>query len=223
MVFKRFIAHYDLVKWVRGDRNAFNEKYRTPSYKMSSTLIWFLLIPVQLLDLLKAYDLFDEVRRVFIKTRELTSYEKREIRKVFGDCYCWDRVHVRENSQMAKVGARVAKKKHLGFVLFRTINFSRRLDHSHSSTDISWLIHEVVHVLQYEELGAQYIIEALRAQRNGGYGYGKEQGLEKANCLASFNLEQQAEIARDYYQLLEQKKDVSMYEKYVEEIRNGGF
>jgi uncharacterized protein YdeI (YjbR/CyaY-like superfamily) len=89
---------------------------------------------------------------------------------------------------------------------------------------MSWLIHELVHVRQFEVLGVQYIFEALRAQRNGGYNYGGIKELKLGNPLHNFNLEQQADVARHYYQALKTKsKDAIIFEPYIAQIKNGTF
>lgn len=124
---------------------------------------------------------------------------------------------------MARLGARSAKKKHIGFVLFRTINFSRKLDHENYSGDMPWLIHELVHVVQFKHLGAQYIVEALRAQQTSGYNYKGKAGLLEASSLESFNLEQQADIAKHYYQTMRNHQDVEIYQSFIEEVRLGKF
>ncbi|MCB9198061.1 MAG: hypothetical protein H6600_06335 [Flavobacteriales bacterium] len=142
---------------------------------------------------------------------------------VFESAFDWRKVHIREESGLARFGAKYAKKKHLGFVLFRTINFSRKLNCEESISDRSWLVHEMTHVLQFNELGAQYIIEALRAQNTAGYYYGGLEGLKQVEKLASFNLEQQADIARDYYKTQEKGGDTELYDPFIKQIRKAEF
>lgn len=223
MVVKRFIGHYNLIKWIRGDRNSYNASHRTFSYRFLSVVIWLVLIPVHVLDLIGFFLLFDLVRRIIYKTRKLTEFEKGEVKKVFGNSLNWEKTRIRENSWMAKVGAKSAKKNNIGFVLFNTINFSRELNHESRTSDMPWLIHEVVHVLQFKELGAQYIIEALRAQQSAGYGYDGKEGLLKASSLEGFNLEQQADIAKHYYQNLRVDGEVEIYLPFIAEIKRGHF
>lgn len=82
------------------------------------------------------------------------------------------------------------------YVSFHTINFEKELP---SQT----LIHELVHVWQYERYGSVYISEALWAQRwGGGYDYGGLLPLKnysEGKGLSAFNFEQQADIIEDYY------------------------
>ena len=100
----------------------------------------------------------------------------------------------------------------------------------HSREDLSLLVHEATHVMQYERMGSLYIGEALYAQRRlgrGAYDYGGETGLRRAWVagvpLGAFNREAQAQIVQNYYRRREQGLDVTAYEPYVEEARAGAF
>ena len=79
---------------------------------------------------------------------------------------------------------------------FHTINFDTEIPDP-------ILVHEMVHIWQYGQIGAAYISEAFWAQKwGGGYNYG---GLEPLKMhsdglkLKAFNFEQQADIIEDYY------------------------
>lgn len=64
------------------------------------------------------------------------------------------------------------------------------------------LVHEVVHIWQYNRVGAAYIPRALAAQRSAmGYNYGGLRPLERGRSLEAFNYEQQADIIEDAYRL----------------------
>ena len=87
------------------------------------------------------------------------------------------------------------------FTLFHTINLPASGHHSRGNLDL--LVHEMVHVYQFEQVGAVYIWQALRAQKTNGYSYGGWEQLAKDrqkgwrfNC---YNREQQGQIAQDYY------------------------
>jgi len=89
---------------------------------------------------------------------------------------------------------------------------------------MAWLVHEMVHVGQFKHLGVQYIFEALRAQRHGGYSYGGLTQLQTSKHLFEFNLEQQADIARHYYKaLVTQSRNAEILKPYVEDIKSGKF
>src|SRR5690606_32032289 len=100
----------------------------------------------------------------------------------------------------------------------------------HTRADLSLLVHEATHVMQYERMGSCYIGEALYAQRRlgrGAYDYGGGHGLRHARDngvpLRAFNREAQAQIAQDYFRLREQGADVAAYEPDVAAIRAGAF
>lgn len=133
----------------------------------------------------------------------------------------WDTVRIREASKLAKVGASYTGKKQLGFVLFNTINFTRSLDCQHSPKDMAWLIHELTHVVQFRSIGVQYIIEALRAQHTSGYFYGGREVLKTAKHFESFNLEQQAEIVKHYYECMVAMKNVGVFQRFIDELKQG--
>lgn len=190
---------------------------------MISVFLWLILVPIKLVELTGIFSFVDMIRRVFIKTRMLTKEEIEQAKLVFGDSIDYRQVRISENSKMAAFGAKKVGKKHLGFVLFRTVNFSRELSHVNGANDMAWLIHELVHVLQYNTIGIQYVLLALRAQRNGGYNYGGKEGLSKAAALQSFNLEQQADIARDYYLAILSDQELNLFERFIIQMKSGNF
>ena len=87
------------------------------------------------------------------------------------------------------------------FTLFHTINLPATGSHSRGNLDL--LVHEMVHVYQFELVGSIYIWQALRAQKREGYRYGGWEQLaedqESGNRLSDYNREQQGQIAQDYY------------------------
>lgn len=109
------------------------------------------------------------------------------------------------------------------FATFHTINLPNQGDHQRANMDI--VLHELVHVFQYERAGSRYFAEALLAQQAEGYGYGGPAGLLAARAqgkrLRDFNREQQAQIVQDYYMHLRHGWDAAAYEPYIEELRTG--
>ncbi len=93
----------------------------------------------------------------------------------------------------------------------------------HCRQEVAILLHEMVHVLQYEWAGGAYIAEAIRAQQTEGYGYGGAQGLCTGSLCGKryldYNREQQAQIVQDYFVLRQRGDDVSEYEPYLREVR----
>ncbi|HZV68209.1 MAG TPA: hypothetical protein VFG10_01650 [Saprospiraceae bacterium] len=124
------------------------------------------------------------------KTRPLNATEKEILFSVFGDSIKYNLIGLDPRS------IPVIKRKTVAYVSFHTINFD---------TDIqdSTLVHEMVHVWQYQKYGAAYISEAFWAQRwGGGYNYGGLEALQKhaqGPGLSAFNFEQQADIIEEYF------------------------
>jgi hypothetical protein len=91
---------------------------------------------------------------------------------------------------------------------------------------MSWLIHELTHTWQYQQIGFKYLLHTIWVHFRQGqdcYNYGWEQGLinarEQGKGLIDFNLEQQGEIARHYYLSLKQDQKNSVWESFVREIQ----
>ncbi len=92
--------------------------------------------------------------------------------------------------------------------------------------DMGWLIHELTHVWQFEHRGIGYLFEAINVQIRLGraaYDYGGAAGLHFARVaspsITHFNVEQQGDIARDYYLRKSQGLDISDWEFFVEQLR----
>lgn len=153
-------------------------------------------------------------------TRSLSNSEKRLAHSVFGQAIKLDLVRVDEKAYLG------CRTHHVIYVSFYTINAWGTF-----RPDI--LIHELVHVWQYQKMGSVYIPRALKAQRTREkYDYGGVSALRK--CLADggtlhdFNLEQQAEIIADYFCIRENIppnwgkatiNDLPVYEFFLKEIR----
>ena len=92
--------------------------------------------------------------------------------------------------------------------------------------DMSWMIHELTHVWQYQTMGWEYLTKALNAQKKLGakaYDFGGEDGLKsrrKDGGLKKFNMEQQGDIAKKYYQRLLEGGDTSAWDDYIQEMRD---
>lgn len=181
-------------------------------------LFWILLIPIKCLEIFGFSYLLNFIFKSFTKTRHLSDDEIKQLRKIYGSIINFKHIRINENSKWAKIGAKKVKKTHLGFVWMNTINFSRSINCKTHNSDLSWLIHEMVHVAQFEKLGIQYIFEALLAQKYGGYDYGGKHNLINRQ-LKHFNLEQQAEIIKDYAKDLKQNKDTNVYKNYIKALQ----
>ena len=154
--------------------------------------------------------------------RALAEHEIREARLVFADALDYQRVVVVESWPWMQRLTRAETAFCLGnrTIFPRPIN-TRMLD------DMSWLIHEMTHVWQFQTRGWVYLIEALWAQfKLGGaaaYNYGGQAGLEAASLtdasIHNFNPEQQGDIAKHYYRLFKLRRNKEAWEPFVEDIR----
>ena len=101
----------------------------------------------------------------------------------------------------------------------------------HSRSHLDLVVHELVHVYQFEVVGSLYIWQALRAQRTNGYDYGGQCKLVKDRVndkhFRDYNREQKGKIAQDYYsQVVENGLSMEnparkAYEPFILELKNG--
>lgn len=126
-------------------------------------------------------------------TRPLTEAESALAATIFGSELIYRRIRIDEKAYLGP------KKYRFCYVSFFTINSWGKM-----RDDI--LIHELVHIWQYQQYGASYIPRALMAQRTPeGYNYGGVNRLRETfnqqGNIRDFNFEQQADIVADYYRL----------------------
>jgi hypothetical protein len=152
--------------------------------------------------------------------RGLTLLEEAEARIVFADSILYHRVRVVENARWTNALPRMRgwftdhslPAADNAVALGYTTYFPRPLRSSPGALaasqfgDFGWLIHELAHVWQAERIGPRYALQALGLQLRIGrdvYSYGGEPAvlaaIDAGRSVADFNVEQQAEIARDYY------------------------
>ena len=151
---------------------------------------WWLGMVFLLLDLLLAGDVYELVSRGLKKPRPLSRDELEFAKKIFGTSIRFELVRLDERARLG------CKNKGIAYVSLFTIN-------SWGVVSSDTLIHELMHVWQYQKMGLAYIPLALLAQRSSeGYSYNGPKGLKQARKagfkLSSFNLEQQAEIIAGY-------------------------
>lgn len=167
--------------------------------------------------------------------RELTTTEAQEARRVFSSTIDYSAVAVIEGAAWPDAIARIgswlsgsAPPSHNAITLGNRIYFPIKLETELPSTDLnslndmSWLVHELTHVWQYQHGGPVYLLQALWAQIRLGadaYGYGWDEGLRQAalegKTLLDFNREQQGDIARHYYFRERQGLDTSAWDPFV--------
>lgn len=93
--------------------------------------------------------------------------------------------------------------------------------------ELSWLIHELGHSWQYQR-GVSVVTTLYHAVR-GIYDYGGEPRLQQVTAagggLSTFNTEQQADIAKDAYQIMTGSRsgNIAVYQPYLQELRSGRY
>lgn len=163
-----------------------------PLHYLSSQnpLLWLMDIPWLLFDLMYMPELHTLIRKLYLgkKLRPLTQEEIRLAQEIFEESIVYDKVLI--NSYMP---ARM-KRYAVAYVTINIINYNTKL-----RQDI--LIHELVHVWQFQHYGSRYIVRALYAQvSKSGYDYGGMEalydGMLKGRKFTSFNFEQQGDIVQ---------------------------
>jgi hypothetical protein len=204
--------------WRRGGRTHFAAWLR-------SRARWGALRTVQLvlqaLDLLGLPEIFALLWRAATHASPLTGAEISAAASVMGpSALRFQDIRVAQGGILAAVfkanGGRA-------FTTFHTVNTPTVGDHQRSNLDI--LLHELVHVYQYERAGSRYFAEALLAQRQEGYGYGGDEGLRRARAdgkrMQDFNREQQAQMVQDFYMYRRHGWQTDAFEPYIAELREG--
>ena len=154
---------------------------------LSVIALWVIELIVLILELFGFGELY-ETANDFLKfhSRSLTLTELQLAKSVFGNTIDFAPV-------------RLDEKAHLGPRFYRFCYVSFNLINSWGTMHPHILIHELVHVWQYQQMGAIYMIRALIAQHTHcGYDYGGIRSLKerrkKGEGLRDFNLEQQGDI-----------------------------
>ncbi len=137
--------------------------------------------------------------------RRLSPSETAEARLVFGDGLNYGRVTVVENTEfpnrIAAIGGGARPNAvTLGNASYfpETLRTSAEDIAEGNLRDIAWLIHELTHQWQFQRMGWVYLARTVWVQvKLGRAGYVYE--IEADKPLARYNLEQQGDIARDYY------------------------
>lgn len=171
--------------------------------------------------------------------RSLTPTERSEAAFVFSKAIDLERVRIAEDARWtnalprlwARLRSMARPASDNAITLGHRVCFPRPLATSPQDladgrwSDFGWLVHELTHVWQAERIGPRYLWRALRAQIREGeavYDYGGEDGLREATLsglgLAGFTVEQQAELARDYYLRRRRGADVKAWAPVVAEL-----
>jgi len=165
--------------------------------------------------------------------RQLSPTETAEARLVFGAGLKYGRISIVENTEFPNIVAAIGRAPKPNAVsLGGTIYFPETL--LTSAQDIAqgnlramaWLMHELAHQWQYQRMGWVYLARSGWVQvTQGRTGYVYE--IVPGRKLADYNLEQQGDIARDYYCALKTgwncthtaQREPAAWEALVEEFR----
>lgn len=194
--------------------------------------IWTGILALRALDLVSVGEIVNFIEQVVKpNSRPLNAIEEQEARRVFGDSLSYWRIRLDEWSLIASYGLYSYHKrtkraaKDMAMTVFSTIHLSQRLNAEPGNSDMGWLIHELTHAAQFEHTGAGFWVEALVAQGEAGYDYGGPPALAGRD-LKDFNREQQGDIVKDYYWIINNKKVVTEaeradYDRMIAQLRAG--
>jgi hypothetical protein len=176
---------------------------------------------LEVLDLIGVPEIFAFIWRMVTRVSPLTGEEIAAASLVLGPrALRYQDVRVAEGGVLRWIFKRNGNR---GFATFHTVNLPETGHHQRSNIEI--LVHEIIHVYQYERAGSRYFAEALLGLHEEGYGYGGPEGLiaaaGKGKRFADFNREQQAQIAQDYLAALRLRAPIAPYEPFIEQLRKG--
>jgi len=184
--------------------------------KAKSGGYWVLRLVSRIFDLVGGPEIIEFVDHVLSKASPLTSTEIKEAKSVLGpNAIRWNDVRVAEGGLLDAI---FWINDDRAFTSFHTINLPDR-------TDLPIVIHELVHVYQYEKAGSLYLGQAIHAQATIGYDYGGDPGLiedrKKGKHYKDYNREQQAQIAEDYFKRKQEGGDTSAFDPFIAELQAG--
>ena len=167
--------------------------------------------------------------------RRLHAFEQAAAAQVFGSRLDCTRVRVWEQTPwpnwLDTAGRWLARRPprapgvHNAVALGNWCCFPVQLPAAAEALALGWLIHELAHVWQFQQLGWRYLWLALRAQLQAGdavYDYGGAENLLRRRAqgarLQHFNVEQQAAILQHYYQLRCSAQDTAPYAPFAQDV-----
>jgi hypothetical protein len=172
--------------------------------------------------------------------RPMYAWEIVEAQKVFAVGLNYGRVCIHENNTWTNAMDRLGRKlkgmppvevnnaltlgNHCYFPV-KLLDQFVPVDHP-ENYKLGWLIHELTHAWQYQHMGWRYLWLALSAQfrqKGAAYNFDGEDGLKKRHreawTLQKFNLEQQGDIARTYYDRVCRGVDASAWQPFIDEFQ----
>lgn len=201
-----------------GGRSHFGPWARARSRQGAIRLIQLAL---ELLDVIGAPELFAFVWRMVTHCTPLSGAEIAAAAGVLGPrAIRYQDIRIAEGGLLKWVFQRNGNR---AFATFHTVNLPTAGAHARDNLPI--VIHELVHVYQYERAGSRYMAEAILAQHQEGYGYGGDDGLRRSHSqgkrLRNFNREQQAQIVEDFFRSGVRSAGDSAFDHYISELRDG--
>ncbi|MBZ5529854.1 MAG: hypothetical protein LAO20_00355 [Acidobacteriia bacterium] len=190
-------------------------------------LEWLVTLVVEALDLgiAEIYETFMDLLK--FNTRAMSAGEVALARSVFGDSIDYRLARIDERALLGPGLEAIKGKQNVQeYTSFHTIN-------GWGGLEDNVLIHELVHVWQYQRVGAKYITQIAFAKPTHGddtYDYGGVPGLQDAELkggFSSFNREQQAQIVEDFFLIKHNRKplfgagtgaDLPLYARLVKEV-----
>lgn len=164
------------------------------SSRASVILLWIAELFVLLLEIFGIGEIYETVTDIFkYQTRPMHDWEINMAKSIFGETIDYQQVRIDETAWAGP------KQYRFCYVSFNLINSWRPMvNHI--------LIHELMHVWQYQQMGAIYMVRALIAQHTKmGYNYGGIEGVKtkiaNGQNLLDFNMEQQADVITDCFLL----------------------
>ena len=177
------------------------------------------------------------------RVRPLYDWEVAQAHIVFGGALRFEKVRVHECAAWPDAIDRLGRRlKHmpppdiqdhnaitLGYNSYFPVQFPATVVPLGQPQDyvMGWLIHELTHAWQYQHTGWTYLLRALSAQIRLGadaYDFGGPDGLlarrQEGWTFHSFNLEQQGDITRSYYEAQRAGQDVSAWLPYIQDIQS---
>ena len=175
------------------------------------------------------------------RMRKLYDWEIEQARLVFVDTLNYSKIRVCEGYSWPDFANRLGRfvrrqsppgpGEHnsitLGYHCYFPVQLSEQppsADHPDYS-DMEWLIHEMTHSWQYQHTGAGYLFRALWAQfrlKDKAYDFGDIPGLitarKKGLNIFTYNPEAQASIVETCYAYQFQKRDVSAFLPFLDDL-----
>ncbi len=212
-----------IVRGIRSDRRSKIYWWQSEIHfenigKYTNWWVEFWIYFIEIIGITEVYETLCDFLK--FNTRPLEQWEKELAYSIFGEVLHYKRIRLDE---MAFIGPKQTKRC---YVSFYTIN-------SWGAMENSIFIHELIHVWQYQQMGAVYIWKALRAQKTKmGYNYGGvsalKSHLKKQKTFFNFNLEQQGDIVADYYRIKEgysphwghgKVEDLPVYHTFIRQMK----